>query len=443
MGVASSGFSGATSYVSGSAQYGMQAAGVASYAAGGAATYASTATPSVAAAPAFARAPFEFSALAQGAGLGLGGAAAAAVNNMPQFVFGAGGPPIDDPEPCPYSVGQAVEVYSVSESGWVAAKVSAVSPDGAVTVKYGAAQKEMQKTQQEGWLRPAASAAPPLTVAAGPQTGMKYEIGDSVEVFSKSEGGWVPAKVTAVAENGTVSVKWGARNHKDIAPVFFEEYLRPGAQVFSKPMTMMFDATSPYKQGELVEVYSRSEGGWVQAEVQDVDSDGTVSVKWGPHMKKIQPQDYEGFLRHIASPPKPPSMVFAAGGTSFSGVPAATLPPTVPGDYSEFDQSHGASRDNISQSIGDSQGFVGVVPPTIPGGYSGMGMANPAQSSAMPPSGSLQNTPLDNSFTGELPPTNLGGMGGMAPPTNFGGDSVGSGHVHYNEVPPTIPGGFS
>merc|ERR1711865_277743 len=114
------------------------------------------------------------------------------------------------------------------------------------------------------------------------------------------------------------------------------------------------------------------------------------------------------------------------------------LPPTVPGDYSECP--------GFSQSIGNSPGSVGMaVPPTIPGGYSGMGMVNPApwESSATPGSGFLQNTPLDSSFDGELPPTNLGGMGGLAPPTNFGGDAAGSGHVHYHDVPPTIPGGFS
>ena len=67
-------------------------------------------------------------------------------------------------------------------------------------------------------------------------TGRTYRVGETVDVFSKGEGAWVSARVTAVdAATGTVSVKWGERNQKDIAPAFFDEYLRPSAPADFQP----------------------------------------------------------------------------------------------------------------------------------------------------------------------------------------------------------------
>jgi len=326
--------------------------------------------------------------------------------SAPQFVFGAGGPSLSDAASlpmsgqalCSYAVGQAVEVYSVSEGGWVLATVSAVSPDGTVTASYGThdKQKDILRAQHESHLRPAAAAAPPFALPASPGFALKrYEVGEAVQVFSKGDGAWVAAQVTSIAENGTVSVKWGPRNQKDIAPHFFDEYLRPSAPAdfdprARAPATMVSDSTSPFYFDEIVEVYSRSEGGWVQALVQDVAPDGTVTVKWGPHLKKIQPPDYEGFLRHLgASPNRPQGSPTSMGFSSHT----TALPPTLPGDFS-------MSSD------------FGVAPPTIPGGYSGLG-------------GFAISSPMQNYTAGgsEIPPTNFSGV---APPTNYGGPSAGS-----------------
>lgn len=367
-----------------------------------------------AAMPGYAASLYDCSAFPMGAGIGLGGNLGGF--SAPQFVFGVGGPslptaaslPLSGQALCPYSVGQSVEVYSVSEGGWVLATVSAVSTDGTVTASYGTndKQKDILKAQHESHLRPAAAA---LTFALPAQTGKRYEAGESVQVFSKGDAAWVPAKVTSVAENGTVSVKWGPRNQKDIAPHFFDEYLRPSAPAdfdprARAPATMVSDSTSPFYFDEIVEVYSRSEGGWVQALVQDVAPDGTVTVKWGPHLKKIQPPDYEGFLRHLdASPNRPQGSPTSLGFSSHT----TALPPTLPGDFS-------MSSD------------FGVAPPTIPGGYSGMG-------------GFAISSPMQNYSAGasEIPPTNFSGV---APPTNYGGPSAGSDNLHYHGVPAPAQG---
>lgn len=396
-------------------------------------------------------------------GSNIGGSA---LQNMPKFVFGAGGPPLDFTPTqevcpysaaCPYSVGQAVDVYSDSQTAWLEARVSAVSADGTVTVKYGNATKAIDKVHWNGYLRPASTNPQAAPVASAPAA-RRYQVGDAVDVFSNGEGKWVPAKVTAVAPDGTVSIKWGARNQKDIAPQWFEEYLRPSAptgwerkQPSYADGTIPSNSAGPYSYGETVEVYSRSEGGWVQARVQDVQPDGTVTAKWGPHMKKIQPNDYEGFLRHMPATPemqKSPSM----GASNF---PSAQLPPTLPGNG----------------PIGS--GFDVV--PTIPGGYQHHGgAAVPTESSptrgfssaaSLPGAGPTESTPtrlaVDAQFVGEVPPTNLGGEvpptnpslynGGDIPPTNFGGSAVPptnfgaapvpAANLRYHEVA-TIPGGY-
>jgi len=291
-------------------------------------------------------------------------------------------------------------------------------------------------------------------------------VGDAVDVFSNGEGAWLPAKVVSVAADGTVSVKWGARNQKDIAPSYFEQYLRTSAPTCWDPKqpeylngtmpsisagphypdgTIRTNSAGPYSLGENVEVYSRSEGGWVQARVQDVQPDGTVTVKWGPHMKKIQPNYYEGFLRHMTAThemQKSPSMGALPGNfpspTLPANYPSAQLPPTLP--------SNGP--------IGS--GFE--VLPTIPGGCEHHGGAAVGFSSAasLPRAGPTESTPtrlaVDPHFFGEAPPTNLGGdYGGeiaamnfgasAVPPTNFGAAPMPSANLRYHEVA-TIPGGY-
>lgn len=55
----------------------------------------------------------------------------------------------------------------------------------------------------------------------------------------------------------------------------------------------------PFSVGQPIEVYSKSGGGWVQAKVHSLAPDGTVTVTWGPNMKKIQPHDYQEWLRPV------------------------------------------------------------------------------------------------------------------------------------------------
>lgn len=367
-----------------------------------------------------------------GAALGFGGNSGAAASglggfNCAKFVFGADGPALEEPtapaapaysEPstCAYSVGQAVEVYSDTQTTWLPAKVTAVSADGIVNVKYGNAQKNIPTEMHTRYLR----AAGPSPLPAMPtHTGRTYRVGETVDVFSKGEGAWVSARVTAVdVATGTVSVKWGERNQKDIAPAFFDEYLRPSAPADFQPkpkppMTVAGGGLSdpdPYRVGETVEVYSRSNGGWVEALVQDVSLEGTVTVKWGPHMKKVEPANYADFLRHIVAPYPPPSM-------DLSGAPTCLgqLEPAA---------DHGFNA-----------------PPTIPGGYSGSGMGMSSSPAGPAPLESTQSVVCPNqSGFDEIPPTNLGGM---APPTNFGGAPVASGgNLRYHDVPATIPGGY-
>jgi hypothetical protein len=359
-------------------------------------------------------------------------------------------------------VGESVELWSASQNAWVPAVVVAVKPDGTLTAQYGQHQKEIARVHYEGYLRPAAKrpeAAP----------ARRYQEGDAVDVFSTSEGKWVPAKVTSVADNGTVSVKYG-RAQKEIQPPFFEEYLRPSApngievaqdnqtnsfEQFVSPSTMVANVPSscPYTWGQSVEVWTSSGGGWIEARVQDVAADGTVTVKWGMNMKKIQPHDYAGYLR-----PMPVANVI----TEHALPSPAPLPPTFPGNSMGSGVLAGGSG-----SFPSAGAFGGAIPPTIPGGYAGhggrldssptmvaadqSGINYQAPPTAFPQSALACAPTALGGAGGSLPPTALGGSPvgimtqGSLPPTQIGGPGVpvGSGGLRYHDIPPTIPGGYA
>lgn len=375
----------------------------------------------------------------------------AGLMNTPNFVFGVGGPSIQQPPDSPnrhspqrevatYSVGDSVELFSVSQDKWLQAKIIDAKPDGTLLCQYGQHQKEIYKCHYEQYLRPVA--APQVA----PSAGRRYYVGEDVDVFSKGEGGWVPAKVTDVADDGTVSVKWG-RAQKDIKPCFLEEFLRHSAPAglerkareeppqMVQPTTMMSGpppSGCPYQVGQPVEVWTSSGGGWIEATVHDVAPDGLVTVKWGVHMKRIPRHDYEGYLRPMAS-----NIVtehealrgMANVPTALAQVPSGQLP----------------SRDWMSQGVPGS----GVIPPTIPGGYSGTG-------------GVLESSPTmahpdQSSFNYQAPPTAFGGMTSSmrsmpspsqadafaTAPTNLGTTGGPMASLRYHDVPPTIPGGYA
>jgi hypothetical protein len=181
-----------------------------------------------------------------------------------------------------YKANQDVIIYSQSKGGWAPARIESCNADDSVTVRYASGHSKLVPIEYQSTHLKAADEAPPeptlMNVAApdaklfgtdklygGPEphlpvslcgsappyvpssqffgggflgsneasqewsgeqkAGVQYTVGQDVMVYSESGKTWNAAKVTMVAHNGCVTVKWGAAQ-KTLEPAR-HHHLRP------------------------------------------------------------------------------------------------------------------------------------------------------------------------------------------------------------------------
>jgi hypothetical protein len=95
-----------------------------------------------------------------------------------------------------FAVGDIVEYYSVSQNGWIPAKVLAITPSGTYNLDCKP-DVPADKLRRPNSGPPINEIPRPLhqTQPAGGATAT-YAVGDSLEYYSVSKGGWIPCRVT-------------------------------------------------------------------------------------------------------------------------------------------------------------------------------------------------------------------------------------------------------
>uniref|UniRef100_A0A7S4VAK9 Guanylate-binding protein N-terminal domain-containing protein n=1 Tax=Alexandrium monilatum TaxID=311494 RepID=A0A7S4VAK9_9DINO len=176
-----------------------------------------------------------------------------------------------------YVPGEVVEYFSISQGGWIPAKVLRATSNGTYDLDCKPdVQLDKIRRAGQGTTRSLASVS-----EAGGKT---YQAGDIVEYFGATLGKWIPAKVLTGNPNGTYDL--------DCKPGVQPEKIR-------RPPTLPPDAGagpasgSSYKAGELVSYFSTSHNKWIPAKVVSVTSRGTYDLDCKPDVspEKIRPVD--------------------------------------------------------------------------------------------------------------------------------------------------------
>lgn len=191
--------------------------------------------------------------------------------------------PIDVKVAPTYVPGLDVEIYSISQDKWIAGRVSSVAPDGAVTVVYGSTQKTVVPESLASVLRVlvGAKASTPGSAAQGEDP--LYRVGQSVEIFSKSQDKWVAGKVSQVAPDGSVTIVYGT-TQKRVPKEDFVGTVRASTGAVgvasigpsSSPKDSVRSLATPFAAGQAVDMLDKS-GSWVPCEIASV-GDGTLTV---------------------------------------------------------------------------------------------------------------------------------------------------------------------
>lgn len=270
------------------------------------------------------------------------------------------------PQGYAYVVGQAVEVFSKSDSAWVAATVQNVAPDGVVTVRWGRNQKDLAPNFLWEYLRPAApdssatnGFAPPDTCAQGmfapttmgPPATMgpsgpgsapsvtvcPYAVGDNVLVFSKSESNWVPAQVVTIEQDGTIIVRYG-NNQKNIPPSEYDRYLQKAAPSGGVPVDTMYMPPENYENPKSASYVAPPQIDMMYAGAGMGQPMSDAGAGMGQPMYEAPPTAFGNNQAMMAPPTAYGSPGFATGmeapPTAYAQAAGYAQPPTLPGGYS-------------------------------------------------------------------------------------------------------------
>lgn len=254
-------------------------------------------------------------------------------------------------------------------------------------------------------------------------------MGQSVECYRQSEGKWVPAQVIAVAPDGTVSVKYNNGQTKDIGRQYYSEFLRPSRQRADghghghHKHGRHPPASSRYSPGQKVEAYSRTQGAWVPAYVEEVRPDGTALVKYtGANdglYKDMNLSEQEAQLR-----PATAAVAEPRGSPTYHGHGHHDHRHKHGGGSSHH-SSHHHHDHRSSHHHRDDESNMGVTRPAGP---------------------ELDGSTYPSAYSsGSIPPTILppGATGAPAESKAYSSGYNGSMSIRGAEIPPTAPGGIS
>lgn len=152
--------------------------------------------------------------------------------------------------------------------------------------------------------------APPFRPPPAPLPS-PIDVGDTVEIFSKSAGQWQIGRVTKV--NGSeLTVEYNARQRvvNLNAPDLHEYFRRAEGGGGAAPS----EPKRTYAVGDAVEVFSTSAGKWLQGRVASLSGD-EMTVQYGERMRKVnlRTDDHRTFLRRPELPQNPLAAAEATG----------------------------------------------------------------------------------------------------------------------------------
>lgn len=312
---------------------------------------------------------------------------------------------------CAFAQGQQVEVFSKSQGQWLPAVIEKVYeqqtvengravPAGCLLVSSAAGKKYILADQVSATVRLSSFAVKEKAFSAHSLTAASLKPGDTVEVFSESQGRWLHAIVEAVfteaaieqgrsvpagcvrvksasgskyvpAEHMNTTVRAIKNCSKDIA-----EIERQSSGISRRTSGSSILSLASVKSGDKVQVFSNSHRTWLPAEVEEKYEKDTIEkgrtipagclrVKSSAGSKYVPAEMIESVLRSLPMqdllrPPPPPGTVISPASSPGAGLPSRyeTL---RPGDEVEvYSNSQGQWLPGVVEEVYQRDTLQGV-----------------------------------------------------------------------------------
>eukprot|EP01043_Picozoa_sp_COSAG02_P013616 COSAG02_NODE_548_length_20472_cov_5.958524_6_plen_181_part_00 len=118
--------------------------------------------------------------------------------------------------------------------------------------------------------------------------GSVYKPGDRVEYSSEENQQWLPAQVTTINSDETLTLSVGAKTYSHVSPhkvrrKRHKQAVLPPVPVYSHDRSSLrrlkTSGGSRYEAGNLIEYSSNSQHDWIPATVEHVNHDRTLKIK--------------------------------------------------------------------------------------------------------------------------------------------------------------------
>lgn len=230
-------------------------------------------------------------------------------------------PPTTDssrPPTATYSVGDSVQIFSKSAGEWVDGEVTQVESSGQeVTVEYGDRSRIVDLNAEK--LHEYFRQRPSGNRRADRQRPRGHQVGDPVEIFSRSAGEWVDGEVTRAGSN-EVTVEYGDRSRiVDLRSENLGEFFRDLRPELSEDDSDAEDSSSQKLQREPTSLLASLRVAQEKLQMQRADVEKLAEKSFG---------------RRKAPRPEVPRTADAALGMMFGGR-AKKVPPAADADDSQ------------------------------------------------------------------------------------------------------------